>query len=374
MLIRNAKLFLDSRFIEGQDIRVHHDRVQEIGSRLAAGLYEKILDVEGDFVLPGFVDVHIHAFRGHDTMQGRDAVRCMSEELYREGVAAFCPTTMSASIEDTQTAITGIRSVMHEPPIKGARVLGAHLEAPFLQITKAGAQRSEFFKEPSLAAFDQLSCHSNEGICIVTMAPELNGAEALIRTLTDRGIRVSIGHTAADAVTVHQAADWGADHVTHIFNAQTPLHHRTPGVPGAALSDPRLYCEMICDGIHLSGDIVRIISLCKGADRHAVAITDAMEAAGMPDGEYQLGGQSVSVRSGEARLHDGTLAGSVLLMRTALEKLIHDFKIAPITAVQMCTSNPADSIRNAAVGRLISGAPLPLTRWSQDWKWKGILD
>ncbi|MBQ9325011.1 MAG: N-acetylglucosamine-6-phosphate deacetylase [Clostridia bacterium] len=373
MLIRNGILFMDDRFVTGEEVRVHNGQVREVGHHLEAGLYETIADVQGDYILPGFVDVHIHAFRGHDTMQGADAVRQMRQDLFQEGVAAFCPTTMSASVEDTCHAIEGIRSVMREPSQNGARILGAHLEAPFLQTDKAGAQRKEFFLDPDIRAFDALTGGSNEGICLMTMAPEKPGAEALIRELTGRGIVISVGHTSADSTTVHAAGDWGANHVTHTFNAQTPIHHRKPGVPGAALTDPRFYCEMICDGIHLDADIVRLITLCKGSDRHAVAITDAMEAAGMPDGTYQLGGQAVFVKEGEARLADGTLAGSVLLMRKALENLIHRFGIDPVQAVQMCTANPADSIGEKTAGRLIPGSPAPLTRWSADWRYRGIL-
>ena len=183
---------------------------------------------------------------------------------------------------------------------------------------------------------------------------------------------MSIGHTDADAETVHRAADAGADHVTHLFNAQTKLHHRAPGVPGAALSDGRLYCEMICDGIHLHRDTVRLAVLCKGAEK-AIAITDAMEAAGMPEGEYTLGGQQVTVRGGEARLRDGTLAGSVLTMPRALENLIHRFGIEPATACRMCTATPAESVGETTCGRILPGAPGILSRWSREWAWKGAV-
>lgn len=137
--------------------------------------------------------------------------------------------------------------------------------------------------------------------------------------------------------------------------------------------DDRLYTEFIADGVHLHGDIVRLIARCKGAER-AVAITDAMEAAGMPDGEYALGGQPVTVLNGEARLQDGTLAGSVLTMRQALHNLIHRFGIAPIDAVRMCTETPAESIGEHTLGRIIPGCPVPLTRWSRDWEWRGIIE
>ncbi|MBQ6563476.1 MAG: N-acetylglucosamine-6-phosphate deacetylase [Clostridia bacterium] len=373
MIVRNGKLFMDGKFQEGPDVRVFNGRIHEIGYHLQAGLYEQITDVDGDMIMPGFVDVHIHAFRRNDTMQGEEAIRAMSRDLYREGVSAFCPTTMSASLVDTRNAVNGIRRVMLQPEVNGCQVLGAHMEAPFLQEEKAGAQRKEFFMDPSIDAFMEMTDHHPESVKLITVAPERPGAESFIRAVTALGVHVSAGHTKATAEQVHLAGDWGVDHITHTFNAQTPLLHRAPGVPGAGLSDDRFYCEMICDGIHLHRDIVRLIAKCKGP-QHAVAITDAMEAAGMPDGEYALGGQAVFVHGSEARLKDGTLAGSVLTMHKAFENLIHFFGLKPEDAAVMCTSAPADSIGEKLAGRLIAGAPAPLTRWTKDFHMAGIID
>ena len=255
---------------------------------------------------------------------------------------------------------------MDRPEKGGTRVLGAHMEAPFLQPEKAGAQRKEYFRNPSWADLETMTDGKPEIVRLITLAPELPGSESFIRQASEAGMHISIGHTSANADNVHAAADWGADHVTHTFNAQTPLHHRKPGVPGAALTDDRLYCEMICDGVHLHADIIRLITRCKGPGR-AVAITDAMEAAGMPDGEYALGGQKVFVRAGEARLSDGTLAGSVLTMPDALRNLILRFGIASADACAMCTSTPAASIGEKLAGQMLPGAPGILTRWDAGW-------
>ena len=372
MLIRNAAVYNGNEFTENTDVRIRDGRIAETGTGLCPEAGEKVTDLAGDYLLPGFVDVHIHAFGGRDTMQGEEAVRAMSRELLRLGVAAFCPTTMSADPEDTRNAVAGIRAVMDWPEPEGALVLGAHMEAPFLQETKAGAQRKEFFTDPSMEKLENLTGGDMAAVKLITMAPEKAGSEDFIRQAAAEGIHVSVGHTSATAEQTHLAADWGADHVTHTFNAQTPLHHREPGVPGAALTDDRLYCEMICDGIHLHRDAVRLLARCKGPAR-AVAITDAMEAAGLPDGEYALGGQKVYVCSGEARLADGTLAGSVLTMPKALENLIHLFGIRPEEACAMCTCTPADSIGEKKAGRIAPGAPAVLTRWSRDWRMTGVL-
>lgn len=372
MLIRNATAYMGGRFVRDVEVRVHNGCVQELGSGLENGLYEDVVDLTGDYLLPGFVDVHIHAFKGSDAMQGEAAVRRMSRELYRLGVAAFLPTTMSAGADETRGAVEGIRRVMRRPERLGARVLGAHMEAPFLRPERAGAQAKAYLCPPDWADFERMSGGA-DGVRMITVAPELSGSEAFIRQAVRCGIVVAIGHTSASAEQTHAAADWGASHVTHTFNAQSPLHHRSPGVPGAALTDDRLYAELICDGVHLHPDVVRLAVRAKGASR-TLAVTDAMEAAGMPDGEYRLGGQRVAVSNGEARLTDGTLAGSVLTMRDALDRLIHRFGIAPEDAVRMCTQTPAESVGEGLLGRLVPGSPAPLTRWTRDWKMAGILD
>ena len=372
MLLVNGIVFDGHSFRENLDVRIRDGAVAEIREGLKPEAGEEVADLGGDYLLPGFVDVHIHGFRGQDTMAGEAAVRHMSRELYRAGVACFCPTTMSASEADTREAVRGIRAVMRSPEARGARAAGAHLEAPFLSENRAGAQKKEFFLDPDEAWLDRVTDGDPSAIRLITLAPERAGSEAFIRKAAADGIRISIGHSDADAETVHRAADWGADHVTHLFNAQTPLHHRKPGVPGAALADDRLYCEMICDGVHLHRDVIRTVVRCKGAEK-AIAITDAMEAAGMPEGEYALGGQKVSVRGNECRLEDGTIAGSVLTMPRALENLIHLFGIDPQTACVMCTSAPAASIGEEKAGRMLPGSPVPLTRWSREWRMKEVI-
>lgn len=365
MIIKNAKAFMGGSFQENTDILVKDGKIAEIGAGLAVD-GEEVLDLNGDVLLPGFVDVHIHAFMGKDTMNGEEAVRHMSRELKKFGVAAFLPTTMSASPADTVKALEGIKAVMEQPEAEGAVVLGAHMEAPFLNEGKAGAQPKQFFVLPTEDNW-QLYTGGNEDIVrLITMAPEKEGALDFITRLTNSGITVSIGHTGADAETVHAAADHGANHITHTFNAQTPLNHRAPGVPGAAMVDERIGCEFISDGIHLHPDIVRLIMRCKGKEL-AIAITDAMEAAGMPDGKYQLGGQDVFVKEGAARLADGTLAGSTLTMIRAFQNLMA-FGATPEDAATMTTSSPAKSIGNQDFGVIKVGSPAIFARFTPDYQ------
>ena len=373
MLLRNAVIPMGNEFVSDMCVRLENGCIAEIGKDLAAISGETVVDLGGDYLLPGFVDVHTHAYMGRDTMQGEEAVRHMSRGLYDVGVAAFLPTTMSAFMDETRAAVAGVRAVMNQPEARGARVLGAHMEAPFLNAAKCGAQRPECLCDPSWEAFLDMVDGDPAAVKIMTMAPELPGAEAFIRQATEAGVNISLGHTAASAENAHGAASWGANHVTHTFNAQPALHHREPGLTGATLVDDRLYAEFISDGVHLHDDIVKLICRAKGAQR-AVAITDAMEAAGMPDGEYALGGQPVIVKDGQARLKNGTLAGSVLTMKQALYNLIHRFGIAPVDAVRMCTATPAECIGENVYGHMVVGSPVPLTRWSKDWQFISIVE
>lgn len=373
MLIRNASAYMDGRFHAGMDLRIMHGVVQEIGTGLLKGLYEAELDLQGDYLLPGFVDVHIHGFRGADVMDGEAAVRHMARELYKEGVAAFLPTTMSASVDQTRVVMDGIHAVRMKPDRKAARVLGAHMEAPYLNPECCGAQKSEYLHAPDVSEWMAMIGGRVEDVRMVTLAPELPGASTMIRTITRRGVIASIGHSHATAEQVHEAASDGARHVTHLFNGQSPLHHRAPGVPCAALTDSRLYVEFIGDGIHLHPDVIRLILQAKGVEK-VVAITDATAAAGLSDGDYSLGGHPVHVEHGEVRLADGTLAGTTLTMPQVLHHLIHRFGVAAERAVRVTTASPAESIGERIIGHLTVGTPAPLTRWTRGWQMHGIVD
>ncbi|MDD6049933.1 MAG: N-acetylglucosamine-6-phosphate deacetylase [Clostridiales bacterium] len=372
MLLMHASVLLDDDFTQ-VNVRLADGCVRAVGAELTPAAGEAVLDLAGDYLLPGFVDVHIHGYMGCDTMQGEAAVRAMSANLYEAGVAAFLPTTMSADADETRRAIQGIRAVMNAPEQRGARLLGAHMEAPFLNAAKAGAQRPECLCSPDWEDFLSMTGGDVSAVRLLTLAPELPGADAFIPQAVEAGITISLGHSAATAEQAHHAADLGASHVTHTFNAQPPLHHREPGLTGAALTDDRLFAECIADGVHLHGDVVRLLCRAKGAQR-AVAITDAMEAAGMPEGAYTLGGQAVTVKRGQARLQNGTLAGSVLTMKQALWNLIHRFGIAPADAVRMCTATPAQSVGEKVCGHMVAGSPAPLTRWSGDWQFVSIIE
>lgn len=365
MLITHATVFLEGRFVPDISVRLNGGKIRQIGSSLNPEADEEIFDAKNHYLLPGFVDVHTHAYGGHDVMRGEEDIRSMSRAYGKLGVSAFLPTTMSASPEETRSVLKDIGKVMDRPEPEGATVAGAHMEAPFLSSRKAGAQQQQFFLSPDLQTFMSLCDNRPETVRMITLAPELPGADELISGLTRMGIVVSAGHTNADAATVHHAADLGLSHATHLFNAHPALHHRAPGSVGAALTDPRIRCELICDGEHLHPDIIRLAIAAKGAEG-VLVITDSMEAAGMPEGTYALGGQPVYVHGDRATLENGTLAGSILTMPRALQNLLR-WNIPPETAIPMCTSTPAVSAGLEGFGHIREGWNSTLTLWDRDW-------
>ena len=366
MLIINGKPFIDGAFREGVNVRTRDGKIAQVGL-LCAEPEEEVIDAAGAVVVPGFVDIHIHGFAGCDCMDGEESVRHMSREVKKTGVAAFVPTTMSASVEATRAALEGIQRVYRAQEPDGARVLGAHMEAPFLNEAYCGAQETAYFLKPDVHAYDALVESYADCVRMMTLAPEKEGALELIAHLKENGVVSCCAHSGATAEQVHAAADAGLTQITHLFNAQTPLKHREPGVPGAGLTDERICVQAIADCIHLHPDALRLAALCKADKRGMLLITDAMMAAGMPDGEYTLGGQRVYVRDGAARLENGALAGSTLTMACAVKNMITRAGIAPEKVIPMATSAPADSIGARGFGRIEEGYDATMVIMDENW-------
>ena len=279
------------------------------------------IDAAGFLVLPGFVDVHVHGGGGADFMHGTaDAARQVVRTHARFGTTSLLATTLTASRTATDRAIDAARAVLEDPQDGEARILGIHLEGPYICSAKRGAQPAEFVRPPDATEFTGWITRSGGCIRKITLAPEVAGAEAVVRLACSQNITASVGHTNATAAEVERAIGWGAASATHIFNAMTGLHHREPGTAGAALARPEIVCEVIADGVHLAPLVVKLVVAAKGP-LGVVLITDAIEGAAMPDGEYELGGQSVYVQNGTAAFADGTLAGSVLTMNAAFTNL-----------------------------------------------------
>jgi N-acetylglucosamine-6-phosphate deacetylase len=283
--------------------------------------------------------------------------------LPETGVTAFMPTFITAPVHELAAALRRTAALLPGLPASGARVLGVHVEGPFLSPRRRGAHNPDWLCDPSTDAVEELLAAAPGLLRIHTLAPELPGALAAIRRLTAAGVLVSVGHSNATAAEVEAAADAGARMVTHLFNAQRPLHHREPGVVGQALVDPRLTSGLIADLTHVVGPVCRLAF--QAAPGRIVLITDAVAAAGMPPGRYVLGGQEVSVDGGGPPLRaDGTIAGSGLRLDDAVANVVAE-GVDLMTALDAATRLPADLIGRPDLGRIAPGAAADLV-WLAD--------
>ena len=313
------------------------EKILSIGESSSA---EEIALPEGAIVLPGFIDQHIHGAGGSDGMDATVSdYEIIAKTVAAEGTTSFVITTMTQSVENIMNAMKAVKEY-RESERDGARVVGIHLEGPFIAPAFKGAQPLEYVAAPDVAVFKAYNEASGNAIKIVTLAPEVEGAETLIKYLSENGIVSSIGHTGAKCTDIAKAIANGASNVTHTYNAQTALHHREIGTVGSAMLYDELNCELIADTIHVSVPAMRLLIKNKPADKLSL-ITDAMRAKGIPDGVSELGGQVVYVKNGEARLADGTLAGSVLRMNRAVQNVVEKVGVPFTKAVDFATINPA---------------------------------
>lgn len=338
--LKNVTAYVAGKGLVKTDIAFEGGKIVAIGK---LDDVEPIFDTDG-VVLPGFIDEHIHGAGGADAMDGTEqALQTISEYVAKEGTTGFLATTMTQSPENIGKALKNVKTVREKGEYKGAEILGVHLEGPFISPKHVGAQPLEYVAKPAPETFDKYNEISGGNIKVVTLAPEVEGGLDLVKHLAKIGVVASIGHTGAKFSDVEAAVAAGATNVTHTYNAQTPLHHREAGVVGAAMLIDELNCEMICDTIHVSVPAIKIFVKNKPHDKFTL-ITDAMRAKGMPDGLSELGGQQVFVKNGEARLSDGTLAGSVLKMNVAVKNLVEKVGVSFTDAVDFASANPAKNL------------------------------
>jgi N-acetylglucosamine-6-phosphate deacetylase len=290
-------------------------------------------------IVPGFIDVHVHGGNGADFMDAdEEAVARVLAYHVTEGTTALAATTLSASRADLHAAVDVIARVARQRTDAGAELCGVHLEGPYLNVRAAGAQDQASIRLSDLHELSALISLAPETRWIVTLAPELEHAQELIEHFRDR-VLFSIGHTAATHAEAAAALEWGAAHFTHLFNAMTGVHHREPGVVGAALTSVGATAELIADGIHVHPAVLRIAAQ---AMPHRIAlITDAIRACGMPDGSYKLYDYEIVVADGAARLPGGALAGSTLTMRRAVQNMVELAGLPLETVLPMATEVPA---------------------------------
>ena len=301
----------------------------------------RVLDFPGATLAPAFFDVHIHGAAGHDVMEATPpALDAVSRFLAARGTGTYLATTVTAPLDATLRSLAALAQIISKPAVPGrARPLGIHLEGPFLSHKKRGVQPAEHLLAPDIGTFDRMYGAAEGHARLMTIAPELPGAAALAEHATKRGVRVSVGHSNATAAETLAAIEAGAVGATHTFNAMRALDHREPGILGIVLTSDQLYSELICDGVHTTPEIVRLWWKAKGPER-AILVTDAMSAAGMPDGEYQLGGFAVQVDNGRAMAR-GVLAGSVLTLDRALKNFVAFTGASVNQGLRLLTANPA---------------------------------
>lgn len=333
-------------YVEGEGIKrcnlLFDGKIQNIGGNAESA--DVISLPENATVFPGFIDEHIHGAGGADAMDGTlSALKTIADTIAGEGTTTFLATTMTQSRENILAAMKAVKEYREAAPETGARLLGVHLEGPFIAAAHKGAQPLEYIVKPNIDVFDEYNAASGNAIKIVTLAPEEEGARQLVAHLKELGVVPSIGHTGAKCADIQNAVKAGAENVTHAYNAQSPLHHREIGTVGSALLYDELNAELIADTIHVSVPAIQLLVKCKPKEKLTL-ITDAIRAKGLADGESELGGQVVIVKNGEARLKDGTLAGSVLRMNRAVQNLVEKAGVPLLQAVDYATINPAKSL------------------------------
>ena len=343
--IRAAAIWTPTEALEPGWIQVDGERITAVGRGDPPPGAGSAIDARGLTVCPGFLDIHVHGGFGHDLLDGAPA-------LPRHGCTGYLPTTVTAPWEATLAAIAAMADACDRPP-GGATPMGVHLEGPFLNPLRRGMQPAEHLRTPSATDAAQLLDAGRGWVRSMTLAPELLGGLALVGQLVGRDIVAAMAHSDASYEQAVAATAAGVRHVTHCYNAMRPLHHRDPGVVGAALDLAGLTVEAIADGVHVHRAALRLLWRIKGWRRLAL-VTDAMAGAGAAPGVYRFGGQAVTVRDGQADLADGTLAGSVLTMDQAVRTMVEAGAPAR-EAVGMATLAPAEAVGCLDVGRIAPG-------------------
>lgn len=351
ILIKNVNVLTPYSIIYGGSVAILGEKIIGVyrDSYLNGDVYDKVIDGNGEYLSAGFIDIHNHGNFGHDVMEGTtEALDSMARFHIKNGVLGFLATTMTSSHEDTIKAIKNVAGYIKNHNTADtnnpkAHILGLYLEGPYFSMKRKGAQPGQFIKNPCIEEIESFIHASENNVKIIVLAPELPGAKEAITYIKSQGITVSAGHSDATYDEAMLGIENGVTEVTHIYNGMREFSHREPGIIGAALTDERVVCEMICDGIHLSPAAMKIVVKMKDKDR-IILISDAMMAAGLKDGVYTLGVQTVYVKDGVARLAEGNLAGSTLTLNRAVYNMVHFCGVKLEDAVRMATLNPAKAI------------------------------
>lgn len=348
ILLKGIQIYSEGKWIQNGYIKIKDQKIVEVGQVENLSLQEEfeVLDLPLQYkAVPGFIDVHIHGANGADTMDAtREALDIMTQALPGEGTTSFLATTMTQEEKQIEKALVNAGEYIKDLQAPGkAEILGIHLEGPFVNPKKAGAQPIQYIIEPNLELFKKWEQLSGQTIKLVTLAPEQSGGLEMVRYLKANGMIASIGHTDATYEEVLNAIDAGANHVTHLYNQMRGLHHREPGVVGAAFLKEELKAELIVDGVHVHPEMVKLAYKQKGKTG-LILITDSMRAKCLKNGHYDLGGQDVTVQNGKAVLSDGTLAGSILKLGKGVKNIMAFTGCELEDAVEMAAVNPAKQL------------------------------
>lgn len=352
ILVKNANVITPYEILKNYSVAIEKNTIINIdkSNSFKDRDFDLVVSCDGRYLSPGFIDIHNHGNYGHDTMEATiEALDSMASFHLKNGVTGFLPTTITAPYEGIKRAIKNVAEyiklqeyIKQKERLK-SQVLGLHLEGPYFSEVKKGAQPLEFIKNPDIKEIDELINISNNNIKIVSLAPELKGAGEMIEHLKNKGITASAGHSNAKFEEAKASVDRGVTLATHLYNGMRSFSHRDPSIIGAVLIDERVRCEMICDGVHIHPGAMKLAAKIKGKDG-IVLISDATMAAGLEDGEYELGGRKVFVKNGEVRLPEGNLAGSTLTLNRSVCNMVNMVGIPLQDAVRMASLNPAKAI------------------------------
>ena len=362
MIIKNGLVFQEDGSFAKKDLYIENGRLVASKTEVSD---KTEYDAEGLKVLPGLVDVHSHGAFGHDFCDADpEGLKVILKYEKEHGITSYCPTSMTLAKDRLMDIFATATKV--EPDDKLARIIGVNMEGPLIDIAKKGAQAAEYISVPDVSFFRQCNKASGNQIKLVTLAPNVDRAFEFIQAAKDEVV-ISIGHTTADYDCARKAMELGVNHVTHLYNAMPPFAHRDPGVIGAACDSDDCMVELICDGFHIHGSVVRATFKMFG-DERVVLISDSMMATGMENGTYELGGQEVTMKDRLAALSNGTIAGSATNLFDCMKKAM-EFGIPESTAIFAATRNPAKSIKvYDQVGPITPGKYADLLLVDNDYK------
>lgn len=344
VLIKNVNIVTPYEIIYGHGVLIEKGVIKRIDKEenFKRENVDNVIDGQHNFLASGFIDIHNHGNSGYDFMDStEEAIDSIAAFHLQNGVTSFLGTIITSSYEDIKKAIQNI--VDYKNKEMNSQIIGIHLEGPFFSMEKKGAQPAKYIKGPDLNGIKELEELSNGMLKVVSIAPELEGSRSVIRYLKSKNIVSAMAHSNATFEQAKKGVYEGITLATHLYNGMRSFSHREPGIIGVSLIDDRVYCEIIYDRIHLHDGSVDIALRTKGVEK-IILVSDAMRAAGLDDGEYELGGQKVLVKKGEARLESGALAGSTLNLRDAVYNMVYKKNVPIHEAVRMASLNPAKAI------------------------------